>query len=511
MVPFKEEEVVLVRRRPELDSESDSYEVFSLVEAEAAEDGRDGKGGPKPPFTLARTLVSTADLASSWPGHRGFVVDRVPEYLRADTGTSTGTNPYPSRAVHVLVSTGSGTGRALQFYEAVLEPLLQDALGLVGENWDEKKGGGAKADGGRYNLVVTTDAQSVCRFAAHDLKPGDTVILLSGDGGFIDILNGDGAQQTVGDSDEAARVPESAPLVALLPLGTGNALFHSLHKTLRAEMQASGGGEPSGLTQGLRTLFCTGAPAPLPSFVAQFSPGSKLITYKEKRDSDAEPSAKGQELEESDELLTSIRGAIVASYGFHSQLVWESDTPAYRRHGAKRFGMAAQELLGESHTYDAVVEIDEVVQKPSGSADGGVGAQTTSGIVTRVIPNKTHSYYVLATLVSNMERTFEISPDSRPLDGALRLVHFGTEGVSKGQGVMDIMTAAYDKGRHVRMPGVGYGEVARIKVTIREPDPRWRKVCIDGTIVEIPQDGSMTVAVDRRTRVRVLVDRSIIA
>ena len=75
---------------------------------------------------------------------------------------------------------------------------------------------------------------------------------------------------------------------------------------------------------------------------------------------------------------------------------------------------------------------------------------------------------------------------------------------------MSVMGAAYDDGRHVKMPGVGYGEVARVTVTISEEDPRWRKVCIDGTIVEIPIHGSMSVAVDGKTRLRVLVDRSLV-
>lgn len=38
--------------------------------------------------------------------------------------------------------------------------------------------------------------------------------------------------------------------------------------------------------------------------------------------------------------------------------------------------------------------------------------------------------YVLATLVSNLERTFTISPDSNSLDGKLRLVRFGGLDVS---------------------------------------------------------------------------------
>ena len=487
MPSFKEDEVVLIRKRPASESDTYEYEVFSLVESEGE---GEGKGNTNPLFRLAREHVSVADL-QSWPGHRGLVVEQVPEYLRS------GGEIDGARAVHVLVSTGSGTGRAVVFYDTVLAPLLRDALGLEAVVREEAKGrrNGLK-DG--YNLVITTDAQSIRRFAAQDLAVDDTVIVLGGDGGVVEILNGRPAPSDDSDKQNGLEKQSvehaSAPLLALLPLGTGNALFHSLHKPLRAG--ASDGAGPSGLVQGLRTLFCAGAAAPLPSFVARFSPGSRLITYgdKDKVKDDVRSE------EEHSDAVSSLRGAIVASYGFHSQLVWESDTPAYRKHGAKRFGMVARELLGESHVYDAVVEVD----------DNGNDAQEPAG-GRRVIPREQHAYYVLATLVSNLERTFAISPASRPLDGVLRLVHFGDEaGGGGGEGIMSVMGAAYDDGRHVKMPGVGYGEVARVTVTISEEDPRWRKVCIDGTIVEIPIHGSMSVAVDGKTRLRVLVDRSLV-
>ena len=55
---------------------------------------------------------------------------------------------------------------------------------------------------------------------------------------------------------------------------------------------------------------------------------------------------------------------------------------------------------------------------------------------------------------------------------------------------------------------VGYEAVDKVEVTTREQDARWRKVCVDGTIVEIPTGGSMTIATEKTTLLRILVDRS---
>ncbi|RYO82812.1 hypothetical protein DL764_009551 [Monosporascus ibericus] len=465
---IKTEEVVFIRKRIE---SSGGYDVFSLQEF--VEDGRR-------PFALTRAQV--ADVAPDVL--KGLLVEQIPEYLRGG----------PSRKVHVLVSTGAGTGRALAFYEAALQPLL-DTLGFASSEGGHGPSAQAESDnrGNRYDLVITKDAQSIGQFA-QDLNEGGpeqeaiemdhTVILLSGDGGIVELLNGKAR------TDSGSRTQIRTPLVAVLPLGTGNALFNSLHKPVKP---VGGPTAPSGLVQGLRTLL-TGAAAPLPSFEVAFSRGSRLITY---------TSADGEEadkVKQRADAVSHLRGAIVASYGFHSQVVWESDTPAYRAHGAKRFGMVAQELLRESHAYSAEVEI------------------TRPGEERKRVERDGHAY-VLATLVSNLEETFTISPASRPLDGRLRLVHFGDVG---GERTMDIMMRAYDGGRHVDMrwageggggpeERVGYDEIAEVRLTTLERDPRWRKVCVDGTIVEIPQGGSMTVTVEEEAHLRILVDRLIVS
>lgn len=355
-----------------------------------------------------------------------------------------------SSSLDVLISVRSGTGLAETFFNVVLKPLLT-VVGLEGQ---EHHG----IDDKSYTVIRTASANTVKEFAktrlgANDSSSSDankskTVILLSGDGGLVDLLNG--------------AIPGTLlPTIALIPLGTGNALFHSLHKPHYTDSPNS----PSHLVLALRALF-KGRATPLPTFQASFSSGSHLV------DNDA-PDALGPPVSE-------LAGAIVASYGFHSQLVWESDTPAYRKHGDKRFGMVAAELLKEPHSYRASVET------PAG----------------RIGTDEVPFNYVLATMVSNLEKTFTISPASKPLDGQLRLVHFAG---ATGQRTMEIMTAAYGGGKHVGMEGVGYEAVEQVKVTISEEDARWRKVCIDGTIVEVPQGGTMVVKQSPKPRIQVLV------
>lgn len=52
---------------------------------------------------------------------------------------------------------------------------------------------------------------------------------------------------------------------------------------------------------------------------------------------------------------------------------------------------------------------------------------------------------------------------------------------------------------------VGYETVDEVKVVALEADERWRKVCIDGTIVELPEGGQMTVRKLEKSPLRVLV------
>lgn len=478
--PGQAEQVVCVLKSPGVPGQ---YDVISLEEETKDQ---------VPSFRLSSQ--STSDVPKLLLDD--FLVEDIPEYLRSSDG----------RKVHVLVSTGSGTRLALDFYQSALKPLL-DKLGLSPTQTDTETTATEPGGHSTYHVYVTQGPQSITRFA-RDLSLSikglggsaiqHTVILLSGDGGTIELLNGKAPV-------DAAGVPDgSLPLIAMLPLGTGNALFHSLQRPFYASPEERG---PSPLVLGLRTLL-RGKQAALPSFRVDFSPGSRTIRYTdakgEQGDQSGSETPADSAVEEST-LVSHLYGAIVASYGFHSQLVWESDTPEYRKHGEKRFGMVAQELLKEGHVYRATVELTT----PGGEGPAGDGG------TTRKLERDLHAY-ILATMVSNLEKTFTISPASMPLDGRLRLVHFGAVG---GQRAMDIMMQAYNNGKHIGMEWpsedgsgaverVGYDEAARVRVEVLEEDPRWRKVCIDGTIVEIPKGGSMTVATDR-AHLHVVVHRSL--
>ncbi|KAK0627648.1 ATP-NAD kinase-like domain-containing protein [Immersiella caudata] len=499
---LKSEEIVFILKRPE----SDGYLVYSLTEASDDKESDDAK----PRFQVS--VLFAAQLPEEPLAE--FLLDVIPAHLRSD-----GRN----QLLDVIVSTRSGTGQAPAFYEGVLHPLLE-ALGLreqrlgLAEQADqfgdgEAAGGGTDGYSYRYRLTVTKSSTTVRDFArglagtgsaevngnarngAKPASPNRAIVLLSGDGGVIDLLNG--IDQSVSGKDTPV------PTVAVLPLGTGNALFHSLHKPLYTAQGASH------LILGLRTLF-RGIPSPLPTFRASFSPGSRLVSSAElATDSNTNgPSVKTNGNTEANGAnshtngnsphpeIDHLLGTIVASYGFHASLVWESDTPAYRAHGSKRFGMAAAELLKLSHAYSAKVEV----------------RHRNSSTFIPLRKNKKFNY-VLATMMSNLEKTFTISPESKPLDGKLRLVHFGDVG---GERTMEVMMAAYKEGSHVRMrwgedgEGVGYEEVEEVKVTIEEKDERWRKVCVDGTIVEVGKGGWMKVEKEEGERLKILVGRRVL-
>lgn len=244
------------------------------------------------------------------------------------------------------------------------------------------------------------------------------------------------------------------PILSQLPLGTGNALFHSIHRPSPL---------PSLYIQGLRT-FLHGTPRPLPIFRATFSPGARALT---------------NEAQTQTPLYNNILyGAVVASYGLHATLVADSDTTEYRKHGDKRFGLVANDLLnppegGNPHAYKAEVTLT----KEDGKED--------------VIAKKEHGY-ILASLVSNLEKTFTISPASKPLDGQLRVVHFGP---LDGEETMEIMKEAYNNGNHVGMETVGYESVVGLKINFLEEgeDWKWRRCCVDGLIVGVEKGGWMAV------------------
>ncbi|ROT40579.1 TRM-domain-containing protein [Sodiomyces alkalinus F11] len=488
------EEIVFVLKStsPPLTGHSERFLVAYL---------REDSEAPGQPYTLH--LIQTDHVPNSLLD--SHLISGLPNHLS------------PEHAIHIIVSTKAGTGLALACWETVVRPLLKLLFSSIPTGLGDENG-----DGERYHVLTTRSAQSIKQFAkslcsrrqsATTTHP-ETIILLSGDGGVIDLLNGREDTDNNGNDDGDHKSPSTndpLPTIALLPLGTGNALFHSLHKPLYDSSAARTTAVPSPLVLGLRTLF-RGRPAPLPSFDVSFSPGSQLVSYD---DADA-PSPHRH-----DSQVSRLTGAIVASYGFHAQLVWESDTPDYRRHGDKRFGMVAADLLRESHAYNARVHIHPASSSSLFPSSPSPLSPSSPSHEIRITNHQDDDdddttaadgppgkfSYVLAAMVSNLERTFTVSPASRPLHPALHLVYFGPVG---GERTMEIMKAAYDGGKHVALPDVGYEEVSALRVTVLEADARWRKVCIDGTVVEMPHGGQMTVSRMERSLFGVLVDSSLL-
>ncbi|KAM0563458.1 hypothetical protein ACHAPJ_001179 [Fusarium lateritium] len=427
-------ELVLVRGAGISDTDSHSPYLLYLL--------KEDPENKELPFELL--ILETKDIPSEL---RSFVVDSLAPHLQHNITNENGV----TNKVDIIVSAKSGVGLAPKAWQYLLHPL-----------WTAL----ARDDSGKpqYRLIHTESSETIRDYARHlwtsdERSKARTIVLLSGDGGVVDLLNGS-------DGNEPPDIP---PTIALLPLGTGNALFHSTHKPLYSETGASP------LVLGLRTLF-QGVGADLPVFRASFSSGSHIVTFADKSNGTASDSESTQ-FQKQETSITHLQGAIVASYGFHASIVYESDTPEYRVHGDKRFRMVAEGLLKESHAYAAKVSI-----------------RRRGSTTFEDVPRETHAY-VLTALVSNLERKFAISPATLPLQSQLRLVHFGPIG---GERTMNVMMKAYDEGSHVGMDWpdgerVGYDEVDEVKISVLEDDERWRKVCIDGTIVEIPKDGELSI------------------
>ncbi|KAB5532545.1 diacylglycerol kinase catalytic domain-containing protein [Coniochaeta sp. 2T2.1] len=462
-IQLKEAEILFILRGTKLSESEGDYLVYSLHE-EDAED----------PFRLKIFHILNEGLPQQII--EKFLLAKLPEHLTCDA----------THRLSVVVSTNAGVRQAEKFYDGVLSPLL-GSLGLQAAGDGEWS---SNRDQEKYELIRTKSDQTVKELGKQLSEPSGadqarTIVLLSGDGGVVDLLNGPDSQEN--DIPYGTR----KPTIVLLPMGTGNALFHSLHKPVYAKPHP-----PSPYVAGLRTLFF-GHSAPLPTFEASFAPGSRLISY-------SDPGSQAGDAEEHTKNVSKLAGAIVASYGFHASLVWESDTPEYRKHGAQRFHMAAAELLKLGHAYDAEV----AVRLPRSGFDDWQPRKTGTG---------DRFAYVLAVMVSNLEKTFAISPHSKPLDGKMGLVTFGDVG---GEKTMDVMKAAYDEGAHVgmrwtmedgRVEEVGYEDVEEVRVVVKEEDVRWRKVCIDGTIVEVPAgNGWMRVRKSEEVRLHVVVGRDVV-
>ena len=382
--------------------------------------------------------------------------DLPPGFVKANCMSSYSSSLSPLRAqnaasFYVVISTRSGTMQAEQYYNHIVKKALKSLLFSKQE----------------YQEVFTESDESIARFGQKMLEKANrgfpqTVLLLSGDGGPVDVLNA------------LALGPRSAsyvrPRIGIIAMGTGNALANSI-------------GVNKDNTRGLRH-FLRGSPNALPSFCVLFSPeSSKLVNEGTFR----EPLPRGP----SSTLV--LYGAVVCSWGLHASLVADSDTTEYRRYGSERFAMVAKELLAPTdgsppHEYQGKITLAK---------------KSENGSMHQEILSSEKHEYALATMVSNLEEKLTISPFSKPLDGQLRLVYFAPLPSEK---VMEIMGLAYQGGSHIKRHEIRYESIENLTINFEEVEDRWRRVCIDGTIVQIEKGGWMKVARTEVDVVDIVVD-----
>lgn len=348
--------IIAITNRIPLDPSRDSRERSILI---VKTDETTGSGSC---FEAVEATGLPASL-EEWHG-----IDTLPPHLRQ-------TSFQDQLNIHVVISTRSGTGLGEVFFKDVVHPCLA-ALGL----------------GNAYETHRTKSERTVTKLAESIFLPRaksgvlQTIIVLAGDGAVVDLVN---VFQSGHLKDEASFVK---PAIALIPMGTGNALANSA-------------GINRDATHGLRHLL-RGSPREIPTFKAIFSPGSELLVDEARK---VELLANDGEGENG-----VIYGAVVCSWGLHASLVGDSDTTEYRKHGSDRFTMAARELLSPSdgsasHAYKGKVTLI-LDSENERRADA--------------LPGQQHMY-ILATMVSNLEQNLTISPHSRPLDGQMRLLYFG--------------------------------------------------------------------------------------
>lgn len=367
--------------------------------------------------------------------------------IRRGKAPSTSQPPDTSDTeTHVIISTASGTNKAETFYDQAVKPVLTTLFSRGHVNF----------------LTHRTESASTIRELTDDIifptaNAGISlrIILLSGDGGVIDLVNG--------LLSRPISPYYKAPQVVLIPLGTANALYHSINA-----------GKDN--TWGLRTLSSSTS-EPLPAFIASFSPKARLLVDEARREEELPVDTKTQR--------PTLYGTVVCSWGMHASLVADSDTAEYRKFGVERFKMAAKEALypadgSPPHPYKAKVSV-------------------LKGSDWRPLDSDDHMY-VLATMVSNLEKPFCISPATKPLDNSIHLVHFGP---TSGDEAMRLMGLAYQGGKHVEEPAVTYEDVDGLCIEFQgnEKEARWRRICVDGKIVRVEEDGWVEV---RKEEKRVL-------
>lgn len=221
----------------------------------------------------------------------------------------------------------------------------------------------------------------------------------------------------------------------------------------------------------------------VPVFRATFSPGARLLSHE------------GTEKNEL-KMNGTMYGAVVCSWGLHATLVADSDTREFRKFGDERFAMVANNLLNPAdqsgpHSYQGVLTVGSSADDEGHDVQRMERKYMTIGFPADEVQRKEHGY-ILATFCSKLDANFTVSPHSKPLDGCLRIVHFGPENAQEiwrlfGNG----------KGLLVEDEAITYREIESFGITFKEEDERWRRVCVDGHIISVEKDGKVFVRKER--------------
>ncbi|KAG5361344.1 Sphingosine kinase A [Yarrowia sp. C11] len=245
-----------------------------------------------------------------------------------------------------------------------------------------------------HKYIETTSPTTIADFAASlDAPEGSSYLFISGDTSIHEFLNGlKDAQNFKG-------------ILAVIPAGTGNALANSL---------------ALGSVESAIERFLTGEPQKYPIY--RVSTGDK-----------------------------SLYSLVVVSYGFHANLIAQSDTPEYRKLGNERFQVVAKQLLEHPQKYKSSIYLDKS-EVP--------------------LPNDETSY-VLFTTMKMLEPGFTISPE-----GDCKCLHLVR--INAPDNLMEYMMMAYGGGTHVKEPNVDYISAKSARLDI----PKDSVICVDGFILK---------------------------
>lgn len=172
---------------------------------------------------------------------------------------------------------------------------------------------------------------------------------------------------------------------------------------------------------------------------------------------------------------------IVSSWCLHSTLVYESDKPELRNnYGSERFRIAANKILKENPVFKAKLKF-----LPDGKPYT-YNEKTKSWTFDNSNENFSKLSYLVVAGVSNFEKTFKISPDSKISSDELHLI---TIPYLPSDTTISLMDDAYNNGVHVRNPLVGYETICNGKTLQVEIDDSMSSdlsiICLDGSSWEV--------------------------